>query len=204
MDYELMMNGNVKIGEEAPNFIAESTKGEIDLNKINNKWVILFSYVNDFEGVSMTELLAFQKIYDDLEKLNIEILAINTDGILSHFEFINNIKLNLGIEIKYPIISDKNGEICRKYGMISSKINPKEANRNVYIISPEKRIIAIMSYPVEIGRSIAEIVRIVKALKNTEGDTERAPANWLPGYPNIKKINNLEEDNNTLWYFKLT
>lgn len=168
MDYEIMMNGNVKLGQIAPEIEAETTLGKIRLSEYQNKWIVLFSYPGDFERISTNEIIIFSKLYMNFKKCNTEVIGISTDSILSHINWLNSVYKTTGIKIQFPIISDKNGEIARKYGMISNEINNSETTRNVYIIDNTGRIRAILSYPNEIDRSINEILSILNKLQAQE------------------------------------
>lgn len=99
-----------------------------------------------------------------------------------------DIYLNTGIKLPFPIIADRNGTIARKYGMISNNVSNSETVRNVVIIDPEGKIRAILIYPMEIGRFIPEILRIVEAFKCAEANDALSPANWLPGGNMLQRI----------------
>ena len=164
MDYELMMNGNVKVGELAPDFTVKTTMGEIKLNSIKEKKLILFSYPGDFNPVCTDEIIEFSKLNDEFMKRNTYLIGLSTDSISSHIAWLNDIYNRTGIKVPFPIISDRNGEIARKYGMISSTISNSETIRNVYIIDELGKIVAILSYPNQIKRNIYEILRIIDNL----------------------------------------
>lgn len=168
MDYEIMMNGNVKLGQIAPEIEADTTLGKIQLSDYQNKWVVLFSYPGDFEYISTNEVIILSKLYTNFKNCNTELIGISTDSILSHINWLNNIYQATGIRVQFPIISDKNGEIARKYGMISNEINNSEATRNVYIIDNTGRIRTVLSYPNEIDRNINEILSILNKLQVQE------------------------------------
>lgn len=168
MDYEVMMNGNVKIGQIAPDFEAITTQGLIKLNDYKGKWVILFSYPNVFTSVCTNEIIAFARSYTYFKNLNTELLGLSIDSSNSQLAWINDIYNRTGIKISFPIISDRSGEIARKYGMISSNISNTETQRNLYIIDSNGIIKAIQIYPQNIERSIPEILRVISELKKGE------------------------------------
>lgn len=159
MDYELLKNGNVKVGEKINNFIANSTQGLIDLDKIKNN-ILLFSYKEDFYTISELEVIELQKNSRAFETLNTEIILMTSGNLLSHYAWIENIKLKTGIEIKFPIIEDRIGEQCRKYGMCSKENNNQILNKAI-LINPEKIVTGIIEYPNTIPRNIYEIIRIL-------------------------------------------
>lgn len=173
MDYEIMMNGNVKLGQIAPEIEAVTTLGKIQLSDYQNKWLVLFSYPGDFEYISTNEIIIFSKLYKNFKNCNTEVIGISTDSILSHINWLENIYQATGIKIQFPIISDKNGEISRKYGMISNEINNTEATRNVYIIDNNGKIRTILVYPNEIDRSVNEILSILNKLQAQKDHPKR-------------------------------
>lgn len=197
MDYELMMNGNVRIGMKAPDFEAQTTMGNISLSNYIGKWVVLFSHPGDFTPVCTTEMIAFANANTYFEERNACLLGLSVDSNLSHLAWIYDIYLRTGVKIPFPIIADRNGQIARKYGMISSDISNTETVRNVYIIDPEGIVKLILIYPMNIGRCIPEILRSLEALQVAEKCKSSIPANWTMGnpiiMPNPQTFSELEE-----------
>ena len=185
MDYELMMNGNVKIGQKAPSFRAITTLGEISLEDYKGKWLVLFSHPGDFTPVCTTEMIAFTRAHTYFKKLNTELLGLSIDSNASHLAWMYDIYCKTGIQISFPIIADRSGEIARKYGMISSDISNTQTVRNVFVIDDEGIVRTILIYPLNIGRFIPEIIRIVTALQSADCNEAMTAANWLPGQPVI-------------------
>ena len=185
MDYELLMNGNVKIGQKAPDFEAVTTCGNISLNDYKGKWLILFSHPGDFTPVCTTEMIAFTRAHTYFQNINTELLGLSLDSNASHLAWIYDIYCRTGIQISFPIIADRNGEIARKYGMISSDISNTETVRNVFIIDDKGIIRTILIYPMNVGRFIPEILRIVKALQVADCSQSSTGANWIPNQPVI-------------------
>ncbi|MFR5507852.1 MAG: peroxiredoxin [Clostridia bacterium] len=212
MDYELMMNGNVKIGEKAPEFNAITTCGEVCLNDYKGKWLVLFSHPGDFTPVCTTEMIAFTRAHTYFKELNTELLGLSIDSNASHLAWVYDIYCKTGIQISFPIIADRNGEIARKYGMISNDISNTETVRNVYIIDDKGIIKAIFVYPMNVGRFIPEIIRTIQALQVSECSKGMTAANWIPNQPIImpmpktycelqERANQMREDRNGIsWY----
>ncbi len=188
MDYELMMNGNVKIGQMAPEFEAQTTFGKINLQDYKGKWLVLFSHPGDFTPVCTTEIIAFARSYPYFQKLNTELLGLSIDSNASHLAWIYDIYCKTGVKIPFPIIADRSGQIARKYGMISNDISSTETVRNVFIIDPNGIIKVILVYPLNIGRFIPEIIRTIQALQMAECSKGSTPANWIPGQPVIMSL----------------
>ena len=184
-NYEIMMNGNVKIGEFAPDFEAVTTMGDIKLSNYKGKWVILFSHPGDFTPVCTTEMIAFTKAHTYFKNLNTELLGLSIDSNSSHLAWIYDIYCKTGIKVSFPIIADRNGEIARKYGMIANDISNTETVRNVFVIDDKGVIRTILIYPLNIGRFIPEIIRIIEALQTADCNKASTPANWIPNQPII-------------------
>lgn len=180
MDYELLMNGNVKIGMIAPEFEAESTVGNIKLSDYKGKYLVFFSHPGDFTPVCTTEIIAFEKAKMYFEKLDTAILGLSVDSLSSHLAWLYDIYIKTGIKISFPIIADRNGILARKYGMISSDVSNTETVRNVYIIDDKGIIRLILVYPLNVGRNILEIIRCIEALKTADENKGATPVNWMP------------------------
>ena len=199
MDYEIMMNGTVRIGQLAPDFTAETTMGNINLNDYKGKWVVLFSHPGDFTAVCTTEIIAFSRANTYFEKLNTRLIGLSVDSNSSHLAWLYDIYCRTGIKVPFPIIADRNGEIARKYGMISNDVSKTETVRNVFIIDDKGVVRLILVYPLNIGRCIPEILRTIQALQVADMNLASTPANWIPCDPIIiqppKTFNELLERN---------
>ena len=180
MDYEVMMNGNVKIGQMAPDFEADTTIGNIKITDYKGKWLVFFSYTGDFTLVSTTELIAFSNAYSTFSKLNTELLGLSIDSNSSHLAWLYDIYCKVGVRVPFPLVADRSGEIARKYGMISNSVSNKETVRNVYIIDPNGLIRLILVYPLNVGRFVPEIIRAINALQVADKNKVATPANWMP------------------------
>ena len=212
MDYELMMNGNVKIGQRAPEFEANTTMGKVSLNDYAGKWLILFSHPGDFTPVCTTEMIAFTKAHTYFKQLNTELLGLSVDSNSSHLAWVYDIYCRTGVKISFPIIADRNGEIARRYGMISNDISNTETVRNVYVIDDKGIIRTILIYPMNVGRFIPEIIRIVQALQIADCAQGSTAANWIPNQPVIisppktyeelvERVSEIENNRNGIsWY----
>ena len=190
MDYELMMNGNVKIGQKAPDFEATTTFGQRTLNDYKGKWLVFFSHPGDFTPVCTTEMIAFSRAYTYFQQINTELLGLSIDSNPSHLAWMYDIYCKTGIQLPFPIVADRNGQIARKYGMISNDVSTTETVRNVFIID-DKGIV---------GRFVPEIIRTVQALQMADCSKGSTAANWMPGQPVIvpapKTFEELQERQN--------
>lgn len=175
----------LSIGMKAPDFTAVTTMGPVKLSDYAGKWLVFFSHPGDFTPVCTTEFLAFSDAYDEFAKKNTKLLGLSIDSNASHLAWVYSIYETTGVTIPFPIVADRVGDIAKLYGMIAPDVSTQETVRSVFIIDPEQKIRAILTYPMTIGRSIPEILRIVTALQVTDRNKVVTPANWLPGEPTM-------------------
>ena len=202
MDYELMMNGNVKIGQKAPDFEAITTFGQRTLNDYKGKWLVFFSHPGDFTPVCTTEMIAFSRAYTYFQQINTELLGLSIDSNPSHLAWMYDIYCKTGIQLSFPIVADRNGQIARKYGMISNDVSTTETVRNVFIIDDKGIVRTIFVYPLNVGRFVPEIIRTIQALQMADCCKGSTAANWMPGQPVIvpapKTFEELQERQNSI------
>lgn len=170
-----------RIGEDAPQFDAVTTHGNLKLSDYKDSWVLLFSHPADFTPVCTSEFIAFQEIYPQLRELNTELLGLSVDSVSSHIAWVRNIKEKFGVTIEYPVIADLSTDVAQKYGMIMPNESSTEASRAVFIIDGKQVVRAIIYYPLSTGRNMEEILRLVKALQTADEHEVATPANWNPG-----------------------
>lgn len=170
-----------RIGEKAPDFNAQTTHGETSLENYKGKWFVLFSHPSDFTPVCTTEFIGFQGIYKDLKALNTELIGLSIDSVTSHIAWVRNIEEKFGTKIEFPIIADLDKDVATKFGMIMPESNGTETSRAVFVIDDKAIIRAIIYYPLSTGRNMAEIVRLVKALKTADEHGVATPADWQEG-----------------------
>ena len=169
------------LGEPAPYFEAETTQGPIKLSDLKGKWVVLFSHPADFTPVCTTEFMAFANIYDELKSLNVQLIGLSVDSISAHLAWVHAIKEKMGVVIPFPIIADLSMKVSNKYGMIHSGQSSTAAVRCVFFIDDKSTMRAMIYYPLQNGRFMPEIIRLVKALQTTDKYKVSTPANWQPG-----------------------
>jgi peroxiredoxin 2/4 len=175
------------IGEMAPEFTAESTMGKINFpGDYYMKWKILFSHPADFTPVCSTEILELAAMQDEFSKLNTKVVVLSVDGLNSHMEWVRSLetikyKGHDLVKIKFPLVSDHDLVISRKYGMVHSYVSTSRDVRGVFIIDPSDKIRAIFFYPNDVGRNLNEIERTLVALQTAEKKNVVMPANWEPG-----------------------
>ncbi|OWJ54474.1 peroxiredoxin [Pyrodictium delaneyi] len=173
------MPGNIPlIGERFPEMEVVTDHGVIKLpDHFKGKWFVLFSHPADFTPVCTTEFVAFAKRYEDFKKLNTELIGLSVDNTFSHIKWKEWIKEKLGVEIPFPIIADPMGEVAKKLGMIHAESGVVTV-RAVFVVDDQGVIRAILYYPLNVGRNIDEILRLVEALQLSSKYGRAVPANW--------------------------
>ena len=171
-----------RINEPAPDFVAQSTQGEIKLSGYRGKkWVVLFSHPADFTPVCTTEFVAFSKLWPEFDKRNVQLIGLSVDSIYSHIGWLTSIERNFGIKVPFPLIPDRNMKIAQDYGMIHPGASDTATVRAVFVIDDKGIIRALVYYPLQVGRNMDEILRIVDALQTVDKNGVATPANWEPG-----------------------
>lgn len=165
------------LGDDFPQIKVQTTHGPMNLpDDLRGSWFVLFSHPADFTPVCTTEFVAFQKRYNEFEKLGCKLLGMSIDQVFSHIKWVEWISSELGIEITFPIIA-ANDSIALKLGMLHPGKGSNTV-RAVFIVDPEGKVRLIMYYPQEIGRNIDEIVRALKALQTSDQNGVAIPAGW--------------------------
>ncbi|MCI5078624.1 peroxiredoxin [Oricola sp.] len=174
-----------RLNEPAPDFKALTTDGEKSLGDYKGKWMILFSHPADFTPVCTTEFIAFARRQDDFKAMGVELLGLSIDSHYSHIAWVLSIKEKFGVEIGFPIIADLNMKVAHDYGMIQPGASDTAAVRATFIIDPNGVLRAMVYYPMNAGRSVDEIHRLVVALQTADANKCAMPENWKPGDPVI-------------------
>jgi len=173
--------GFLRLGEVVPDFEAVTTHGKIKLSDFKGKWVILFSHPADFTPVCTTEFVAFAKIHEELVKRNVKLIGLSIDSVYSHIAWVRRIKEKLGVEIPFPVIADLDMKVANLFGMIHPGMSSTAAVRTVFFIDPEMKLRAMIYYPLNVGRNMNEILRVIDALQTADKYKVALPANWRPG-----------------------
>src|SRR5665647_12953 len=187
-----------RIGDMAPDFEAITTTGKIKFSDFNKgKWVILFSHPADFTPVCTTELSEFARQEDYFTSQDTKLIGLSIDSIHSHMAWVHNVKEKLGILMKFPIIADIDMKVAKLYGMLQPGESETAAVRAVFFIDPTGKIRLIMYYPLNIGRNMEEIKRVLLALQTSDDNQCAMPLNWEKGdkviVPPPKTVHDMEE-----------
>ncbi len=170
-----------KIGDQAPDFTAVTTHGELTFSQwAEGKWVVLFSHPADFTPVCSTELTEFARRQAEFDKRNVKLIGLSIDSIHAHVAWRENLAKIFETRITYPMIAD-NGAVAAKYGMIHPGASSTVTVRCVFVIDPKRVVRAIIYYPLNVGRNVEEVVRLVDALQTVDKHGVACPVNWKPG-----------------------
>ncbi|HID56247.1 TPA: peroxiredoxin [Candidatus Poribacteria bacterium] len=176
---EEVKKGIPLIGDEMPEFQAQTTRGVINFPKdYKGKWVILFSHPADYTPVCTSEFVAFAKRYEKFKELNADLIGLSIDQVFSHIKWTEWIKEKLNVEIPFPIIADNTGKIAEMLGMLHPEASNSQAVRAVFVIDPKGVVRAIIYYPLNVGRNMDEILRLLKALQLSDKEGVALPAGW--------------------------
>ena len=171
-----------RIGDKAPEFKAVTTQGPINFPAdYSGSWVILFSHPADFTPVCTTEMSAFALDKDFYAQHNTKLLGLSIDSIHSHLAWVNNVREKTGIYMDFPIIADLDMKVANLYGMLHPGESETAAVRAVFFIDPKGIIRLIMYYPLNVGRNMDEIQRVLIALQTADTCKCALPVNWRSG-----------------------
>ena len=173
---------SLRLGDEAPNFTAETTPGTINFHEwLGNSWGVLFSHPADFTPVCTTELGYTAKLKDEFAKRNVKVLALSVDGIESYHEWIKDIEETQHVAVNFPIIADPDKKVAELYDMMHPNASEKFTVRSVFVIGPDKKIKLTITYPASTGRNFNEILRVIDSLQLTANYSVATPVNWQEG-----------------------
>jgi len=171
-----------RIGDFAPDFEALTTIGKIKFSEyIKGKWTILFSHPADFTPVCTTELSGFALEKGFFASKDTLLIGLSIDSIHSHIAWVNNVKKNTSVLFEFPIIADIDMSVAKRYGMLQPGESETAAVRAVFFIDPHGKIRLIMYYPLNVGRNMEEIKRVLIALQTADKYKVALPLNWTPG-----------------------
>ena len=195
---EIKVTQMPRIGDQAPDFKANTTYGPIQFSEYNkDSWVILFSHPADFTPVCTTEMSGFAQRSDEFAALNTKLIGLSIDSIHAHVAWVNNVKKNTGVLFNFPIIADIDMKVSQLYGMLQPNESETAAVRAVFFVDPKGKIRLIMYYPLNVGRNMDEILRVLKALQTSDKYSVALPLNWVPGekviVPPPKTVDEMEE-----------
>src|SRR4051812_46990281 len=172
----------VQLGDDAPNFTAETTDGTINFyDYLGDGWGVLFSHPKDFTPVCTTELGAVARLKPEFDKRNTKVIAVSVDPVESHKEWTKDIEEVGNVKLNYPIIGDPDRKVADLYGMIHPNASDTATVRSVFVIGPDKKVKLTITYPASTGRNFDEILRVIDSLQLTSKHQVATPADWKSG-----------------------
>ena len=179
----------LRIGDEAPNFTAQTTEGEIDFHRwIGDKWAVLFSHPKDFTPVCTTELGTMARMKAEFDKRNAKVIGLSADPVDDHKRWAKDIEETQGAAVNYPMIGDADLKVAKLYDMLPAEAVPGKRTaaenatvRTVFMIGPDKRIKLMLFYPMTTGRNFDEVLRVLDSMQLTAKHKVARPANWKQG-----------------------
>jgi alkyl hydroperoxide reductase subunit AhpC len=172
----------LRLGDEAPDFTAESTEGTIKFHDyLGSGWGVLFSHPKDFTPVCTTELGMVSKLKPEFEKRNVKVVGLSVDPIDSHVKWAGDIQETQGSKLNFPLIADPDRKVSDLYDMIHPNANDTMTVRSVFIVGPDKKVKLIITYPASTGRNFDEILRVIDSLQLTANYQVATPVNWKEG-----------------------
>src|SRR5438046_3083019 len=180
---------SLRINSEAPNFTAETTQGPVSFHDwIGNGWAILFSHPKDFTPVCTTELGYMASLKPEFDKRNCKIIGLSADPVSDHKNWAKDIQETQGHAPNYPIIGDADLTVAKLYDMLPASETPgkrtaadNQTVRSVFVIGPDKKVKAMLVYPMSTGRNFDEVLRLLDSLQLNAKHTVATPVNWKPG-----------------------
>jgi len=177
----------LRLGDEAPNFEADTNQGKINFHEWigEGKWCVLFSHPRDFTPVCTTELGRVAQLSKKWEERNTKVIALSVDKVDNHGRWISDIDEIVGCKVTFPIIADPDRRISCLYGMLNQEHLADDGMpftvRSVFIIGPDRKVKASITYPASTGRNFDEIIRVIDSLQLTVTHKVATPADWTPG-----------------------
>jgi alkyl hydroperoxide reductase subunit AhpC len=181
----------LQLGDEAPDFTADSTEGELNFYEyLGDSWGVLFSHPKDFTPVCTTELGYMAKLKPEFDKRNVKIIGLSVDPVDKHSTWAQDIEETQGYAPNYPLIGDADFNVSKLYGMLPASVSGDPAERtpadnqtvrNVFVVGPDKKVKLILVYPMTTGRNFDEVLRVIDSLQLTAKHKVATPVNWQQG-----------------------
>ena len=172
----------LRLGDEAPDFTAETTDGTLSLHSyLGDSWGLLFSHPADFTPVCTTELGELAKRKGEFDARNTKLIGLSVDDIESHKAWAPDIADVKGTALNYPLIADPERKVAELYDMIHPAMNEKVTVRSVFVIGPDKKVKLTLTYPQTTGRNIDELLRVIDSIQLTAGYSVATPVDWKSG-----------------------
>ena len=173
---------SIRLGDEAPNFTAETTEGTLDFHQWKDgKWAVLFSHPADFTPVCTTELGRTASLKSEFDQRGVRVMGVSVDPVESHNSWAQDITDVGGTDLNFPLIADQDRQVSELYDMIHPGEGDTSTVRSVFIVDPKNKVRLTLTYPKSIGRNFGEIMRVIDALQLTDAAPVSTPVDWQPG-----------------------
>ena len=173
---------SLQLGDEAPNFTANTTVGPIEFHKWKtNGWAVLFSHPKDFTPVCTTELGALAAMRKEFDARGVKVIGLSVDSVESHRLWSQDVADVTGQTINFPLIADPDRAVATLYGMLHPNASETMTVRSVFVIGPDNRIKLMLTYPASTGRNFSELLRVIDSLQLTSKFSLATPADWKQG-----------------------
>jgi alkyl hydroperoxide reductase subunit AhpC len=173
---------SLQLGDTAPDFTAETTEGTINFYEfLGNSWGVLFSHPADYTPVCTTELGRTASLKKEFEKRNVKVLAVSVDPLEKHYGWKSDINETQNVSVDFPLIADEDRKVANLYGMIHPNASETTTVRSLFIISPDKKVKLMITYPASTGRNFVEVLRVIDSLQLTAKYSVATPADWKEG-----------------------
>ena len=173
---------SLQLGDDAPNFQAETTEGKIDFYEyLGNSWGVLFSHPADYTPVCTTELGKTALLKEEFAKRNVKVLAVSVDPLDKHFGWTKDINETQNYNVDFPLIADEDKKVANLYGMLHPNASATATVRSLFVIGPDKKIKLMIIYPASTGRNFYEVLRVIDSLQLTADYSVATPADWKHG-----------------------
>lgn len=173
---------SLRLGDQAPNFKATTTIGEVDFHEyLGNSWGVLFSHPADYTPVCTTELGRTAQLSEEFAKRNVKVLAVSVDPLDKHHGWVSDINETQNTTVNFPIIADADRNVATLYDMIHPNASATATVRSLFIIGPDKAVKLIITYPASTGRNFVEVLRVIDSLQLTANHSVATPADWKHG-----------------------
>ena len=172
----------IRLGDDAPNFTAPTTQGEIDFyDWKGDSWAVLFSHPKDFTPVCTTELGTVAKLKPEFDRRNVKVIGLSVDPVDSHLEWEKDIEETQGQAVNFPMIADPDRKVADLYDMIHPNASDTLTVRSVFVIGADNKVKLTLTYPASTGRNFDELLRVIDSLQLTAEHKVATPANWNDG-----------------------
>ncbi|MCL4148436.1 UNVERIFIED_CONTAM: hypothetical protein GTU68_036929 [Idotea baltica] len=178
------------------------------MSDYRGRWLVFFSHPADFTPVCTSEFLAFQNASDRFGELSADLLGLSVDSLYAHIAWVKDIEARFDTRISFPIIEDISMAVARAYDMIHDGSATTAAVRSIFFIDPDGFVRAIIHYPMNVGRSVEEVLRVLSALQESDKNQTATPEGWMPGSDTVlpppldqAEADNRAEKNDGNWYY---